>query len=172
MFLAFPVWAQETPETPDTPETAEAAETPDEVEAPEEVEAPAEATEPPSLVFEESVDFEFVKKMALDGQAGEVKIRGVEFASSSGKGGVFSSADPELVAGIVVKLECSTAAEKKQKLDLVYEFLDEDGALIDRVKDGKSFKKGTKTFETNLRTLKYVVPLVAQVRITATATGD
>jgi hypothetical protein len=165
-------WAQETPESPDSPDAPEAAEAPDEGEAPEDAEAPAEAAEPPSPVFETTVQFEFVKKSGLEGQAGNVVLRGVEFATATGKGGLFSSADPELVAGVVIKLECATQAEKKQKIDIVYEFLDSEGELIDRVKDGKSFKKGTKTFETTHRTLKYVVPLIAQVRITATAAGE
>jgi hypothetical protein len=172
MLLASPVWAQEAPESPEAPAAPDAAESPEEPEAPEEAEAPEEPAEPPGPVFESTVDFEFVKKFELDGQAGNVVLRGVEFASASGKGGLFSSADPELVAGVVVKLECSTEAEKKQKLDIVYEFLDTDGALIDRVTDGKSFKNGTKTFETTHRTLKYVVPLIAQVRINVTAAGE
>jgi hypothetical protein len=165
-------WAQETPESPESTDAPEAAEAPDKAEAQEEAEAPAQTVEPPGPVYETTVDFEFVKKTALDGQAGQVEIRSVEFASASGKGGLFSSADPELVAGVVVKLECATQAEKKQKIDIVYEFLDSEGELIDRVKDGKSFKKGTKTFETTHRTLKYVVPLIAQVRITTTASGE
>ena len=180
VLLVSGAWAQETPEDPETPdspdtpeaaqtaaaeEVAEAQETP---EAEEALEAPAA---PPSLVFETKVDFEFVKETVLEGKAGEVEIRGVEFTSASGKGGFFGSGDAELQAGIVTKLECATSADKKQKLDLVIQFLDSEGALIDRVTNGVSLKSGTKIFETNHRTLKYVVPLIAQVQITASATG-
>jgi len=171
VFLVGGAWAQEAPESPEAPETPEtpAAEEALEAEdAPEATEAP-EAPAAPSLVFETTVDFAFVKKTPLDGQAGEVEIRAVEFTSSSGKGGMFSSGDKDLYAGVVAKLECSTTAETKQKPDLVFEFLDKEGALIDRAKNGVSFKKGTKNFETDLKTLKYAVPLIAQVRITASA---
>ena len=192
VLLVAGAWAQEVPESPDpaeSPGTPEATDTPEVQEAPdaqeaadaqqtqdaeetpeteETPEAPAAA---PSLVFETTVDFEFVKHMTLEGKAGEVEIRGVEFSSASGKGGLLSSGDADLQAGIVTSLVCSTTAEKKQKLDLVFQFLDVEGALIDRVKNGVSLKNGTKTCETSLKTLKYVVPLIAQVRITASATG-
>ena len=67
------------------------------------------------------MDFEFVKKTVLEGKAGEVETRGVEFNSARGKGGFFSSGDAELQAGIVTKLEYATSADKKQKLDRVME---------------------------------------------------
>lgn len=169
--LGAGAWAQEVPDTPDPPDAPQAADAPDAADAPEAEDAPEAPTATQSLVFETTVDFEFVKRTTLDGSAGEVEIRGVEFASASGKGGLFSSSDPDLVAGIVTKLECSTAAETKQKLDVVIQYLDSDGALIDRVKDGVSFKNGTKTFEISRKTLKYVVPLIAQARITVSAGG-
>lgn len=181
VLLVIGAWAQEVPETPEPPEspdTAEAADTgaAEEVveaqEPPEGAESPEAPAAAPSLVFETTVDFEFVKKTTLDGRAGEVEIRAVEFSSASGKGGLFSSGDAELQAGVVTKLECATSAEKKQKLDLVIQFLDAEGALIDRAKNGVSLKSGTKTFETTLKTLKYVVPLIDQVRITASAAGN
>ncbi len=180
VLLVAGAWAQEVPDTPETPDspdtpeavdTSEAKEVPEAQETPEVQETPEAPAAPPSLVFETTVDFEFVKQTTLEGRAGKVEIRGVEFSSTSSKGGLFSSGDADLSAGIVTSLECSTTAEKKQKLDLVIQFLDSEGALIDRVKNGVSFKSGTKTFETSLKTLKYVVPLIAQVRITVSATG-
>jgi len=165
VLLVAGAWAQEVPESAETPDTVEAADAPEAQETPE---APAAA---PSLVFETTVDFEFVKQATLDGKAGEVEIRSVEFTSASGKGGLFSSGDADLMAGIVTGLECSTTAEKKQKLDLTIQFLDSEGALIDRVKNGVSLKNGSKVFETSHKTLKYVVPLIAKVQITVSATG-
>ena len=166
--LGAGAWAQEVPETPEPPDAPPAEVAPDAPSAEDAPEAPA-AT--PSLVFETTVDFEFVKRTTLDGMAGEVEVRAVEFTSASGKGGLFSPSNPDLVAGIVTRLECSTSAETKQKLDLVIQFLDSDGALIDKVTDGVSFKSGTKTFDVSHKTLKYVVPLIAQARITVSATG-
>ena len=180
ILMVAATWAQEVPESPETPEAAEAADAPEaaevpeaaeDAEAPEEQEASETPKAAPSLVFETTVDFAFVKQITLDGRAGQVEVRGIEFTSASGKGGLFSSSDPDLMSGIVTKLQCSTAAETKQKLDLDIQFLDSEGALIDRVTNGISFKSGTKTFETNHKTLKYVVPLIAQVKITVAASA-
>jgi hypothetical protein len=168
VFLVAGAWAQEASEAPETPATEEAAEVSEPQETPEE---PAEPEAPPGLVFETTVDFAFVKRASLDGQAGEVEIRGVEFTSASGKGGLFSSGDAELDAGIVIKLECATTADKKQKLDLGFQFFDSDGALIDRTKNSVSLKNESKIFETGHKTLKYVVPLIAKVKITVSSTG-
>ena len=123
----------------------------------------------PSLTFETSVDFELVKKIALDGQAGEIELRGVEFTVSAAKGGVLGTSDADLKATIGVLLDCATGAEKKAKLDLTVHFLDADGAVIDRVNNGIGLKSGDKTIETKLTTLKYVVPLIKSARITAVA---
>jgi hypothetical protein len=174
VFLVAGAWAQEETETPATADSARDPEVGDSTQEPEATqnqEAPEAPAAAPSLVFESTVDFELVKRIALEGRAGEVEIRGVEFGSASGKGGLFSSGDAELQAGIVTKLECATSADKKQKLDVVIQFLDGDGALIDRVTNGVSLKSGSKTFEIGHRTLKYVVPLIAQVRITVSAAG-
>ena len=95
--------AQEVPETPETPEA-----TP----APEPTVAP-EPTAAPSLVWETTVDFEFVRKIMLEGRVGEVEIRGVEFTSGSSKGGIFGTSGADLKALITARLDCTTAAEKK-----------------------------------------------------------
>jgi len=171
VLLVAGAWAQEAPESPETPDAPEAADTPEAADAPEGQETPEAPAAPPSLVFETTVDFEFLKRANLDGQAGEVEIRGVEFTSASGKGGLFSSGDADLNAGIVTRLDCSTTAEKKQKLDLVIQFLDSEGVLIDRAKNSVSLKNETKVFETSHKTLKYVVSLIAKVRITVSSTG-
>jgi hypothetical protein len=123
------------------------------------------------MSFETTVDFVLNERAALEGTAGQVEVRGVEFASSFVKGGVFGSADPELRSQISARLECATLAATKQKLDIVIEFLDGDGELIDRIKDGANLKNESKVLEMKNTTLKWVVPHIKQAKISVRAKG-
>ncbi len=180
--------AQEVPDTPETPDAepaAEAAPAPEADPAPEaepapEPDASAEPTAgvepalpalPASTLFETTLDFVLVKKMNLGGRAGEVEVRGVEFGSKSVKGGVFGTSDADLKATITARLECSTEAEKKQKIDITILFLDEAGDVIDRAANNGSLKAESKFIDINHTTLKYVVPLIKKVKITAESKG-
>ena len=159
--------AQETTETTENPAVAP---------TPEAAADPAPAAEPEStapaiLTFETTVDFVLVKSIALEGRAGEVEFRGVEFTAAATKGGVFGTSDADLKTTVTVMLDCSTTAEKKAKVDLIIQFLDEDGELIDRVTDSASLKTGAKTVEVKHTTLKYVVPRIKTVKISAVAKG-
>ena len=159
--------AQETDETTEAPETAPASET-----APEPTPAAEpEPIEPASLSFETSVDFELVKSIVLEGRAGEIEFRGVEFIASSAKGGVFGTSDADIKTNIAVMLDCSTEAEKKAKFDLTIQFLDGEGTLVDRINDSASCKSGSKTLEFKHTTLKYAVPLIKTAKITVVAKG-
>jgi hypothetical protein len=124
------------------------------------------------LKFETTVDFAFVKRQALEGTAGEVEIRGVEFVSSSGSGGfmkkTFSS---DLQAGIGTRIECSTTAETKWKLKMTVEFLDAEGNVIDRARNDASLKKEAKIVEFGHATLKWAVQHIEQARIIIEASG-
>jgi hypothetical protein len=169
MMVSVGGFAQEVPEEPDAPEAPAA---PEQVEAPDAAEAPdapAAPAAPPSLTFEKTVGFEPVKRITLEGQAGDIELRGVEFTVSAAKGGMLGTSDADLKAVIGVMLDCATEADKKAKLDLTVQFLDADGAVIDRVDNSIGLKAGQKTFETKLTTLKYVVPLITRVTITAVA---
>jgi hypothetical protein len=151
--------AQENDESTEAPEATPAAET------------EAESTDPPGLSYETTVDFELLKSIALDGRAGEIDFRGVEFTASSAKGGVFGTTDADIKTNIAVMLDCATEAEKKAKFDLTIQFLDVEGALVDRITDSASFKSGSKTLEFKHTTLRYAVPLIKTVKITAVAKG-
>jgi hypothetical protein len=159
-------FAQDVPEESAASEAQVAPEASEEAATPEAPEAPAD---PPSLTFETSVDFEPVKRISLEGRAGEIELLGVEFTVSAAKGGMLGTSDADLKATIGVLLECATEAEKKAKLDLTVQFLDADGAVIDRVDNSIGLKSGNKTFETKLTTLKYVVPLIKSAKISAVA---
>jgi hypothetical protein len=159
--------AQETDETAETPEPTPASEP-----APE----PTPAAEPKSagpvsLSYETTVDFELVKSIALDGRAGEIEFRGVEFVASSAKGGVFGTSDADIKTNLAVMLDCSTEAEKKAKFDITIQFLDVEGTLVDRITDSASFKSGSKILEFKHTTLKYAVPMIKTAKITAVAKG-
>jgi hypothetical protein len=166
MMVSAGAFPQDVPEEPDTPEAQVAPEASEEAEAPEAPEAPAD---PPSLTFETSVDFEPVKRITVEGRAGDIELLGVEFTVSAAKGGMLGTSDADLKATIGVLLECATEAEKKAKLDLTVQFLDADGSVIDRVDNSIGLKSGKKTFETKLTTLKYVVPLIKSAKISAVA---
>jgi len=159
--------AQETDETSQTPEA-----TPATASAPEPTPAAEpEPTEPASLNFETTVDFELVKSIAVEDRAGEIEFRTVEFTASGAKGGVFGTSDADIKTTIAVKLDCATEAEKKAKFDLTIQFLDEEGTLVDRINDSASLKNETKTLEFKHTTLKYAVPLIKTVKISAVAKG-
>jgi hypothetical protein len=166
MMVAAGAFPQDVPEEPEAPEAQVAPEASEEAEAPEAPEAPAD---PPSLTFATSVDFEPVKRIAVEGRAGDIELLGVEFTVSAAKGGMLGTSDADLKATIGVLLECATEAEKKAKLDLTVQFLDADGSVIDRVDNSIGLKSGKKTFETKLTTLKYVVPLIKSAKISAVA---
>ena len=166
MMVAAGAFPQDVPEEPDAPEAQVAPEASEEAEAPE---APEAQADPPSLTFATSVDFEPVKRIAVEGRAGDIELLGVEFTVSAAKGGMLGTSDADLKATIGVLLECATEAEKKAKLDLTVQFLDADGSVIDRVDNSIGLKSGKKTFETKLTTLKYVVPLIKSAKISAVA---
>ena len=166
MMVAVGAFPQDVPEEPDAPEAQVAPEASEETEAPE---APEAQADPPSLTFATSVDFEPVKRIAVEGRAGDIELLGVEFTVSAAKGGMLGTSDADLKATIGVLLECATEAEKKAKLDLTVQFLDADGSVIDRVDNSIGLKSGKKTFETKLTTLKYVVPLIKSAKISAVA---
>jgi hypothetical protein len=161
------------PEAPQAPEAAQAPEAPEATEAPEAAAAPVAPTEPaappPSLAFETSVAFEPVKKISFEGRAGEVELRGVEFTVAAAKGGMLGTSDADLKATISIMLECATSADKKAKLDVTIFFLDGDGNVIDRTGESCGLKAESKIFEIKHTTLKYVVPLIKSVKISAVA---
>jgi hypothetical protein len=126
------------------------------------------------LKFETTVDFAFVQRVSLEGKAGEVEIRGVEFISgksSSFMKKTFSSDDPDLQAGITIRLECSTQADTKWKINIAVEFLDGDGNVIDRARNSVTLKSEAKIVETSHTTLKWAVQHIKKARIIVEASG-
>jgi hypothetical protein len=127
------------------------------------------------LKFEETVDYALNQRVALEGKAGEVEIRGIEFVSGDPKGGLIkgtlSSADPALNAVIITRLECATAAQTKWKAKITIDFLDADGELIDRTTSEASLKAEAKILEIKHTTLKYAASKIAQARLVVEAGG-
>lgn len=165
--LTVGAFAQEADETPETPEVTTAPDS----EVDTDAEAEAESTEPPGLSFETTVDFELLKHFDLEGSAGEVEFRGVEFTVSAAKGGVLGTSDADIKATIGVLLDCSTEAKKKAKFDFTVQFFDEEGALVDRLIDSANIKDESKIVKFKHTTLKYAVPMITTAKITAVYKG-
>jgi hypothetical protein len=130
----------------------------------------AEDTPAPATKFETTIDFVLQQQTELDGEIGQVQIRGVEFVESSVKTGAIkgalSSGDDDLASVITTRINCATTSTDKWKLTITVEFLDEDGEVIDRAGDGISVKNEAKIFDFKHTTLKWAVPRIKQARIT------
>ena len=145
-------------------EPAEEAEPAQEAEATSEVDASAETEAAPEVggtEFAATVKFTQLQKADLEGSAGEIDVLNIEFEVAGAKGGgikgAFSSGDSEMQAIITSRLTCKTSADTKVKFDMMVEFLDKDGQVIDRAMNSDSFKKNEKTFDIKHTTLRWAV---------------
>jgi len=158
--------AQET-ETSAQTEAAQEAETNQEVETPSVPETTASTT------FQTTVDFGPLKSVDLDGKAGEIEVKGVDFAVANAKGGgikgTFSSDDAEMLVVITTNFSCATSADTKQKFDMKVEFLDKDDQVIDRAMNSDSLKNNDKKFGIKHSTLKWALDHIVKARITVDA---
>ncbi len=158
---------------------AQEAESGQEVEPAAEAETSSEAETAPDA--EPSAGTDFVTTVAfsplngvnLDGKAGEIDVRRVEFEVAGSKGGgikgAFSSGDADMSAIITTRLGCATKSATKWKIDILVEFLDADGNVIDRVANSESLKNNEKTFNFKHTTLRWAVDHIANARITVQA---
>jgi len=153
------------------PESSEEAEPAAEAENSAEAESAPEASA--GTNFETTVDFSPLNGVSLDGRAGEIDVRRIEFEVAGSKGGgikgAFSSGDADMNAIITTRLGCATKATTKWKIDILVEFLDADGKVIDRVGNSVSLKNNEKTFDFKHTTLRWAVDHIAKARITVQA---
>ena len=144
-----------------------------ETESAEEAEPTAVPETAASATFQTDVVFGPLKSTELDGKAGEIEVKGVEFEVANAKGGgikgAFSSEDADMLVVISTNFTCSTSAETKQKFDMKVEFLDKDGQVIDRAMSSDSLKKNSKTFSLKHTTLKWALDYIDKARITVEA---
>ena len=152
---------------------AQEAESSQEAEPAAEAEPAPEAETSAATKFETTVDFSPLNGVSLDGSAGEIDVKRVEFEVAGAKGGgikgAFSSADADMNAIITTRLGCATKATTKWKIDILVEFLDADGKVIDRVGNSVSLKNNEKTFDFKHTTLRWAVDHFAKARITVQA---
>jgi len=152
---------------------AQEAESSQEAEPAAEAEAAPEAETSAGTDFGTTVDFSPLNGVTLDGSAGEIDVRRVEFEVAGAKGGgikgAFSSGDADMNAIITTRLGCATKATTKWKIDILVEFLDADGKVIDRVGNSVSLKNNEKTFDFKHTTLRWAVDHIDKVRITVQA---
>jgi hypothetical protein len=167
MLLALGTAAAQETEASQEAEPSEEAETSTEAEAAPEAEASV------GTDFVTTIGFSLLNAMALDGKTGEVDVKNVEFEVAGAKGGgikgALSSADADMNAIITTRLTCATKASTKIKIDMLVEFLDADGKVIDRAVNSESFKNNEKKFDFKHTTLRWAVDHIAKVRITVQA---
>ena len=154
-------------------ESSQEAEPVAETEPATEAEAAPEAETSADTNFETTVDFSPLNGVDLDGSAGEIDVKNVEFEVAGAKGGgikgAFSSADADMNAIITTRLRCATKSATKWKINILVEFLDADGKVIDRVGNSVSLKNNEKTFDFKHTTLRWAVDHIAKARITIQA---
>jgi hypothetical protein len=159
--------AQETAPEPEA-ETAAEAETTAEADAQAGAEPAPEAAA--GTDFATTVKFSQLQKASLDGSAGEIGVEAVEFEVAGAKGGgitgALSSADTEMQAIITTRLTLKNSSETKVKFDMMVEFLDKDGQVIDRAINSDNFKKSERTFDHKHTTLRWAVDYIDSARIT------
>ena len=168
--------AQETEPAPEAEPTQE-TETAQENAAQAEAEASPEGEAEPQAAetdFETTVKFSQLQKTSLGGRAGEIGVEAVEFEVAGAKGGgitgALSSADAAMQAVITTRLTLKQSADAKVKFDMMVEFLDKDGRVIDRTMNSDNFKKGERTFDYKHTTLRWAVDYIDQARITVKQT--
>jgi len=151
----------------------EEAESSQEAEPAVEAEAAPEAESSAGTDFKTTVDFSPLNGLDLEGSAGDIDVKRVEFEVAGAKGGgikgAFSSADADMNAIITTRLRCATKSATKWKIEMLVEFLDADGKVIDRVGNSVSLKNNEKTFDFKHTTLRWAVDHIAKARITVQA---
>ena len=152
---------------------AQEAESSQEAEPAAESEAAPEAESSAGTDFVTTIDFSPLNGVDLDGSAGDIDVEKVEFEVAGAKGGgikgAFSSGDADMNAIITTRLRCATKSATKWKIDILVEFLDSDGKVIDRVGNSVSLKNNEKTFDFKHTTLRWAVDHIAKARITVQA---
>jgi hypothetical protein len=159
--------AQETAPEPE-------AETAAEAEITAQADAQAEAEPAPEAAagtdFTTTVKFSQLQKATLDGSAGGIGVQSVEFEVAGAKGGgitsAFSSSDTEMQAVITTRLTLKNPSDTKVKFDMMVEFLDKDGQVVDRTISSDNFKKSERTFDHKHTTLRWAVDYIDSARIT------
>ena len=173
ILVLFMVFALGTAAAQEEAESSQEAEPAVEAEAAPETEAAPEAESSAGPDFKTTVDFSPLNGLDLEGSAGDIDVKRVEFEVAGAKGGgikgAFSSADADMNAIITTRLRCATKSATKWKIEMLVEFLDADGKVIDRVGNSVSLKNNEKTFDFKHTTLRWAVDHIAKARITVQA---
>ena len=126
----------------------------------------------PGTNFEKTVAFDSLKVLALDGKAGEVDVKSVEFTVANKKSGGFmgiGGSETDFEAVITTRISCATTDTTKWKLGIMVDFLDEDGNVIDRVTNSDSIKNNEKKIDFKHTTLKWALSHIKEARVTVVA---
>jgi hypothetical protein len=123
--------------------------------------------------FQRTIDFATPKTVKLDGVVGPVKISTIELAdlgrghASSGIAGrMRPGSDSEASTTLRAQFIVDNPSSDEWQLTLTLELLDKNGKVIDKLTKKKDYDDETATWSIEHPLLEYVMPLIAQMRIT------
>lgn len=123
--------------------------------------------------FQRTVDFAAPKTVTLDAAVGAVKVATIEFTDLGRgyAGGGFASrmragSASEVSTALRAKLTVDNPTRDEWELTLTLEFLDKDGKVIEKLTKKNDYDNETATWNIEQPLLEYVLPLIAEVRIT------
>jgi hypothetical protein len=130
-----------------------------------------------SLRAERVLTYATGKSFPLSVKIGPVSIQSVEFSDRGrGGGGLTSVLRSAVVSETATTIRSHFLAENPTSDDwqvtFTLEFLDKSGKLIDRASRKEKWDAEAKPFDFDHPILQYVVPLIAQVRITLEGRRD
>jgi len=123
--------------------------------------------------FQRTVDFAAPKTVSLNAALGPVKVSTIEF-TDLGRGysaGGFASrmrasSASEVSTALRAALTVDNPTRDEWELTLTLEFLDKDGKIVDKLTKKNDYDNETATWNIEHPLLEYVMPLIAEVRIT------
>jgi hypothetical protein len=119
--------------------------------------------------WEKAVPFRMDQSVTLDAAIGPVKIatlKVMNLGRGYGRGGLVP-AGPASEASTTLRFAFDgNNPGEEWEVTFTLELLDKDGKIIDRVTKKESWEEEAKVFNLNHPILEYVVPAIAQVRIT------
>ena len=122
--------------------------------------------------FEKNVPFQIDKGVPLEAAVGPVKITGLKITNLGrgyGRGGIsFRSASPpsELSTTLRFAFDVDNPADEEWDVTFTVELLDKGGKVIDRATKTENYEDEAKALNIEHSLIEYVLPLIADVRVT------
>lgn len=143
--------------------------------------AAATSAQERSLRFEKTVDYRLGQLIELNATVGPVRVAKVEFSQPEGgsmkdsivgriRGG--GGGSPETTGTFRAGFDTENPEEDEWVVTYTLDLLDGNGKLIDRIVQSEGLEGEAKVVNVDQPTLKYVLPLVAKVKIRLEAKYD